>query len=73
MHRHVYGCEARSLFLPIKGILTWGRFTVYSLRTTVMLSVNFDLTHTLCILNLCTSLLCAIGNPIDSLQFVIAL
>ena len=36
--KYIYWCEARSHFLPIKGVWTWGHFTVNFLRTTVMLS-----------------------------------
>ena len=38
IRKYVYLCEARSHFLPIKGVLTLGRFTVNFLRTTVMLT-----------------------------------
>ena len=34
---------ARIFFLHIKGVLTWGRFTVNFLRTTAMLTVYCDL------------------------------
>ena len=43
MYKYVYGCEARAHILPIKGALSWGRFTVNFLRTTVMQTVYCDL------------------------------
>ena len=55
-------------------VLTWGHSTINFLRTTVMLTVYCDLRAlTLCILNSRTSLPRAIGNPKDSLQFVLTL
>ena len=68
MHKYVY-----SHFLPIKGVLTLGRFNVNFLRTTVMRTVYCEsregqLTPTLCILNSRTSLHRATGNHTDSLS-----
>ena len=42
-HIRLFNDVKQLAFLQIKGVLTWGRFTVIFLRTTVMLTVYCNL------------------------------